>query len=299
MVNKKKKQKNNNIWHSLIILGTISLGVIIWYSWPRPTPVAINQVGSETGTVTLSFSPATLNLEPNAEATLTLSINADISPVTVAQVELTYDTTKIDPPTLTPGDFLSSSLGTSTVADGKINFTYVAPATSGGITGSGILATIKVKPTVIGSSSLAVTENTIILAGTETNALKSVNDATIIADSSVSPTPNPTPTPTPTPKPTARPTVKPTLRPTSTPITRTPTPRPSSPPSPNPYTCPELCGDGVCNIACGESSQNCQADCTLNNYSTGFNVSEVTVTPPSFWQKILNWISSLFVPTQN
>ncbi|EKD80639.1 MAG: hypothetical protein ACD_40C00045G0004, partial [uncultured bacterium] len=180
MVNKKKKQKNNNFWRSLIILGVISLGVIIWYSWPRPTPVNINLVGSETGTVTLSFSPSTLNLEPNTESTLTLSIAAGTSPVTVAQVELSYDATKIGIPTLTQGDFLTSSLGTSTVADGKINFTYVAPPTSGAITGSGTLATIKVKPTIVGSSSLAFTENTIILlAGNDTNALKSAGSATI------------------------------------------------------------------------------------------------------------------------
>ena len=138
------------------------LGVIIWYSYPRPVPVGINLVGSDTGTVTLALTPSSISLTPNIEATLTLSINAGTSHATAAQIELTYDAAKIGTPTITQGDFFTSSISSTTVENGKINFTYVAPTDSGGITGSGTLATIKIKPPIVGTSSLPFTENTLV-----------------------------------------------------------------------------------------------------------------------------------------
>ena len=115
-----KKSKRPNLLRLFLILGIIMLGVIIWYSYPRPVPVGINLVGSDTGTVTLALTPSSISLTPNIEATLTLSINAGTSHATAAQIELTYDAAKIGTPTITQGDFFTSSISSTTVENGKI-----------------------------------------------------------------------------------------------------------------------------------------------------------------------------------
>jgi hypothetical protein len=422
---KNSKRSKAPTFLPLIIFALILIGSAIWYLRPRPaTPIGINLVGSATGTVSLTLSPSTLNLAPNTESTLVLSIDAGTSHVTAAQVELTYDESKIGIPSITQGDFLTGSIGPSEVANGKISFTYVAPTTTEvikGITGSGTLATIKIKPPVVGSSAIVFTEKTLILAGPEVNALSSAIDSTITvtsseiiasADPSVSPsapasiapsapaTPEkpdkptglrsncfdngnkitlrwdsvsgissykirmdqtsgsddksvdnitktdyefniipdqkyswwvhsskngvdsveakisevvcaktivaatPTPAPTITPKPTVRPTTKPTTTPISSPVIASPAAKTSTTTAKPiaitalPYTCPELCGDFVCNVGCGESFQNCKADCTINDFSTGDTTTEPPVTPKTFWEKIIDWISSVFVPKQ-
>jgi hypothetical protein len=133
---------------SYIVLGIIILGS--FFILPRPLP-CINQVGNTAGTVTLTLTPTTLNLQPNIESTLTLSIAADTSHATAAQIELTYDAEKIGTPIITQGDFFTSSLGSTIVTNGKINFTYVAPTTSGGI-GSVRLLPLKLPP-IVGNST--------------------------------------------------------------------------------------------------------------------------------------------------
>lgn len=178
-----KKSKHANFLIPLIVLGVIVLGSAIYYTIPRPTPVGINLVGNAAGTVDLSLSPSTVNLVPNQESTITLGISAGTSHATVAQVEIEYDSTKIGTPTVELGDFLSSAFIGIKTDNNKITFTAVAPTTSGGITGSGTLATIKVKPATVGTSTLTFTQNTIVAVaetdGQNINSLKSAIDATI------------------------------------------------------------------------------------------------------------------------
>lgn len=165
----------------LIIIGAITLGAMTWYSFPRPQTSNINLVGQSTGTVSLALTPTSINLTPNTEATITLTIAAGTSHVTSTRVEILYDSSKIGIPTVTLGDFLPVVFSSVKTDDNKITFSVVTPPETGGKTGDGTLATIKIKPTMIGESSLIFGESTMITA-TELitgNSLKSANNVTI------------------------------------------------------------------------------------------------------------------------
>ena len=183
----------------LVLLAIITLGTIIWYSSFWPTPIDINLVGETNGTVLLSLTPATLTIEPNTESMLTLGINAGEGRVTGAQIEILYDSSKIGTPIITLGDFLANTLSSVKTDNNKITFTLGAAPDSGGKIGSGTLATIKIKPPIIGSSTLKFGEmNVITIIGSQTNMLKSATDVTItvataLASSSPSLSPSPSP----------------------------------------------------------------------------------------------------------
>ncbi|MFH2085300.1 MAG: cohesin domain-containing protein [bacterium] len=176
-----RRQKHSNFLFPLIVLGVIILGTILWYSLPHPTPIGINVVGSADGTATLTLTPAEITSTPNTESTLTLLLDGGESHVTGAQIEINYNTSQVDTPQVTLGSFLSVILSEVKIENGKITFTLAAPPTSGGITGSGLLATIKIKPLIPGTSSLDFTANTVVTA-TEfaTNTLQSAASATLV-----------------------------------------------------------------------------------------------------------------------
>ncbi len=427
-----KKTTSNLFTNAIAILAVITVGVVAWYFLPRGKKVDINYIGNASGVVDLSLSPATLELTPNQEATIAINMSSGSSKITATTIELIYDSSKIGTPVVTLGDFLPIKLVSVTTTNDKITFTVGAELDSGGSEGSGILATIKITPTIEGTSSISFANSSeAYVVGLTTNAIKSATGTAISVTTpmasvtpsadpttgtspspspSLSPSPSPsapsavrpakptglrsncydggnkitlrwdgvsnvdsykvrmdqkdgnndksndglksteysydiiagqkyswwvhsvkngldseeakinevvcakiiasvtpTPPPTITPKPTTKVTVKPT--PTLTAPVRTPSPTPASVSSIQTtampiaikqvdYTCPELCGDSVCNVTCGESFQNCKADCTINDFSTGSIATTPPTAPLSFWQKIFNFIAKLFTSTE-
>lgn len=184
----------------IVILGLGYYGFrLLFY----PQSIDINQVTGGTGTVTLALTPATSTLAANTTTDLTLTINAGNKHVSGAQVEITFDPAKCVTPTVTQGSFLTGSpLVPATVANGKIKFTFAAPPASGGVTGSGTLATITTGPKS-GSCTLSFTSNTLVTT-TENltgNSLASASDARLSVPGAPSPSSTPTPSLTPTPIP--------------------------------------------------------------------------------------------------
>lgn len=176
------KKKPNYLFVYLFLAGLLVLGTVIYILIPKPQKSDIFVVGTDTGTVTLSLTPTTLNITPNTESTITLSIDAGTSHATTAQVEIDYDASKLGTPTITQGDYFSLVLSPVSVDNSKIKFTYSIAEINvdGAKTGSGTLATIKIKPTVVGTSTLTFTEGTLIsTTESQTNSLKSVVNAAI------------------------------------------------------------------------------------------------------------------------
>jgi len=176
----KKRRKSPPPNYRLLLIGTLILAVAFWYFKPATAPIGINYIGETTGATTLTLSPGAVSLNPNSESTLTLSINTGDVHVTGAQVELIYDPLKLGTPVVTPGDFLPNVLSAVKVGSGKITFTFAAPPSSGGKTGTGTLATLKIKPSVVGNSSLTFGDTSAVYAlGSQANQLKLASDATI------------------------------------------------------------------------------------------------------------------------
>lgn len=159
----------------------IATGAVTYHSLRRElTPVAINEVSNGQGQVTLALSPVSLTTTVSQEQVISLMINTNGAKVTAIKGELTYDTGHLTTPILTQGSFLTEKLKDSSVGSGKISFVYAAPPDSGGKTGTGTLATIKIKPTVSGDTRLVVTSGTEVAAlGYTTNVLKSATDSLI------------------------------------------------------------------------------------------------------------------------
>ena len=166
-----------------ILIALLVIGFLKSRFTPIPQPIEINQVDNSTGAITLALSPATLNIHPGEESTLNLTTNAGDLKVTYIKVELNYDTSKLELPVVTKGDFLSNSVSGPTVEGGKIKFEF--SSSPGGKTGSGTLAILKIKPKVVGSSTLSFTNTTsataLDAAGNYLpgNQLKTATDATV------------------------------------------------------------------------------------------------------------------------
>ncbi len=171
--------------HPTLILAFLALliaaGAVTYHNLRRELmPVAINEVNHSTGQVTLALSPVSLTTTPGQEQVISLIINTNGAKVTAIKGELAYDTGHLTTPILTQGSFLTEKLKDSSVGSGKISFVYAAPPDSGGKTGTGTLATIKIKPTVSGDTRLVVTSGTEVAAlGYTTKVLKSATDSLI------------------------------------------------------------------------------------------------------------------------
>ncbi len=160
----------------LAMVAVIASAGVTWFtSRPASTP-RVAEVTGGSGTVVLSLSnPASINAGESAD--LTLTADAGGSHLTAIQGELAYGDT-CGTPTVTEGDFLTQTLQAASIANGKITFAYGAPTTSGGLTGSGTVATIHITPT--GDCTLSFTQNTqAAVTESGTNALKSASDTTI------------------------------------------------------------------------------------------------------------------------
>lgn len=226
----------------VVVIGIIavSLGLYGYGLLPRFARIGINQVSNASGETVLTFSPSSVSAKVGSESTLTLNANAGTLRLGVVRVELTYDQSKLGTPTVDLGTFLANPLSSPKIDNGKISFSVAAAPDSGGVTGSGVIATIKFKPTSTGSSNLIFTTRTAAYSLTadkvaiDADTLKSASDVTINvgSESNSNNTNNATPTPTPTPTPASQNTVSvitTTPKPTVKPRLSTPTPTPLNP----------------------------------------------------------------------
>ncbi|KKU13615.1 MAG: hypothetical protein UX21_C0040G0005 [Microgenomates group bacterium GW2011_GWC2_45_8] len=169
-----------------ILLGVFAFSTIVYFvvsRLPKAVPIAINEVAVSPATVTLTL-PSSVSATPGTTATANLTVNTGGAQVSAVQVELSYDPTSIETPTLIQGDFLTNKLGNPKIQNGLISFVYVVPVGAEGKSGAGVLATLKFKAKK-GDSQITFTKNTMVAAlGSATNMLQSATGTNIILSSS-------------------------------------------------------------------------------------------------------------------
>ncbi|MBT7912361.1 hypothetical protein HN588_00470 [Candidatus Bathyarchaeota archaeon] len=184
---------------SLVFALVFGIGYISY----RPAIIPrIAQVSHPTGTVKLTLSPSTLNTNPNSTQVITLTADSGGSNVSAIQAELEYDPTTLTVNSVTQGDFLANSLSTAKIENGRVKFAYAAPPDSGGINGSGTLATISITTSSTNSRLSFTTETQAATTQSKTNALLSAIDANIVVDPESPDSPIPSSSPTPQSSPT-------------------------------------------------------------------------------------------------
>ena len=175
-----------------LVAVVLSAGVTWFTNIPKGQP-QVAEVTGGTGTVALSLSGPG-SVASGAGADIVVNADAGGSHLTAVQAELTYTDT-CGTPTIAVGTFLPQEISAGSVGSGKLTFTYGAPLTSGGETGSGAIATIHVTPTA--ACTLTFTENTkAAVTESTTNALKSASDTTVsLASASTAPSTSPSESP--------------------------------------------------------------------------------------------------------
>lgn len=104
--------------------------------------------------------------------------------MTATQIVLTYDPAILGIPIITQGTFLTKVLSSPKIENGKITFTYATSPDSMGQGGSGLLATIKLKPIAVGSTTISFAEGTMATASDHSdNVVKSISDTQIVVTS--------------------------------------------------------------------------------------------------------------------
>lgn len=179
-IRRSSHQKKHPLIGVLTTLSVIILGVIIWYTIPKQSNLSINQIIEETGKVELRLDPDTRTISPNTELSLNLQASTEASKIIGNQIEITYSP-GCGTPTVVQGSHFTNTLASPKIENGKINFTYVAPPESGGITGHAIsIATIKIKPNSVGICDLNFTENNLVtIADSTRNEVRSLTNSRI------------------------------------------------------------------------------------------------------------------------
>ena len=219
---RKKKTPSQSRIFLLILCLALAAGLIYFVrTFFVTTPPQVAVVGSPTGSVSLDLVTDTTNLALNQEASFTLSYNSLSEHLTGIQAEITYDPTRLSISNFSPSSSFPSVLQTAKVENGKISFAYGVPLESGGLTGSGTVATFKAKALKVGSADLTFSSNTLTTTTEKTdNTLKSVSGSTLtITDpSGASSAPSSSPTQS----------LSPSANPSSSPrASRSPSPSPS------------------------------------------------------------------------
>lgn len=267
----------------IFIIGifAITVGLYGFNLLPTPSNIGINQVTINTsGEVDLAFSPTTITSQIGTESTISLTANTGNVKLVVLTVEMTYDSSKISTPTIVQGDFLTNTLSSPKVENGKITFTFAASPDSGGLVGTGTIAKIKFKPIASGSSVISFSPSTsataLDLAGERIpqNTLRSATNISIIG------------TPAPTSAPTTTPTSAPTITPNSNSVlVVTNTPRPTAR--------PKAAAPVTTTKPSATPSTTTSADdylIPITEEPTETSADPTTIKPPSFWRKVmLGW----------
>lgn len=184
---RRRSDRSRNLVFAILIIG--GAFYFVRARVLRPAPLQIAEVGNTpTGTVSLSLSPSQLNLNPGQETDLALDIDTGGSKVAAVQVELSYDPASLSITSVTPSDFLTVSLLKPKIQSDLVTFVLAAAPESGGKSGSGRLATLKVRSVTAGTSTLNFTGGTMVAAVESTsNALNQASGATVISGTADNP----------------------------------------------------------------------------------------------------------------
>jgi len=177
------KYKSSPSRMPILIIFLVSAVAAVGYTIVRsrftPQPVGINEVTS-SGTISLSVSPFNLMQRPNLVRTLNINVDSGSDKLTAVQLELEFDPTLIELTELTSTGYLSTTLSAATVSNGVARVTYGANVSSGGIQGSGTIATVKYKSLKPGNSTINFGPNCLAAAiSSNTNVLKSVTGTSV------------------------------------------------------------------------------------------------------------------------
>lgn len=190
--------KKTSLTLPLIGAGILAIALGSWTyfrtSLSKPEPVMINEL-TTTGSVSLSLSPASANLIPGQETTISLNINSGSDRLSFVKFELTYDPTKLTLTTPTLGTWLTKVLSPVTLTSGKLTAelgsSLDTTITGGGPefnrTGSGTLLTFKAKGLVPGTYPITISATPSYAytvggttATTASNMLKTVTGSSLI-----------------------------------------------------------------------------------------------------------------------
>ncbi len=188
----KSSKKTSFSFTKIIVLFTVAaMGFFIYKVLaPVPQKIGINEV-TTSGHITLTLSdnvPSNLptytpKFTPGKTKQLRLYIDTSTVKSSGVTVEITYPPSILSIESVTNGGFFSQVLGTPTFTNGKIAFTYGATPDSGGVNGSGTVATITVKALKEGPATLGFGAPTVATAiGIETNDLLSANPINIMVN---------------------------------------------------------------------------------------------------------------------
>lgn len=146
----------------------------------RSTPPTINQIDNDSGMVTLALNPSTVTIEPGASTTIALQVGvAKDQKLAAIQVDLELSSL-CGNPEVTQGDFLPTELSAAKLNGGHLRFAYGASLNSGGVEGTGTVATIKLTPPDVGSCQLSFNPSTkAAIVGSNDNSVKTASDSTI------------------------------------------------------------------------------------------------------------------------
>lgn len=138
----------------------------------------------------LSFSPASLTIAPNQTFTLNILINTGTNRVTAAEIQVTFDNTKLQAQSISPGSFLTTVLlpGTIDQARGKASITLGSGTTPQ--QGSSTLVTLTFKatnPTGNSPTNIVLNGSQVAAIGEPGNVITQLSPAYItIANASLS-----------------------------------------------------------------------------------------------------------------
>lgn len=188
------KHSKKDVFPFSKIIIVLSIFVACYFAYktlaPVPQQIGINEV-TTSGHITLTLSDKFLNylpleptkFTPGKNKQIILYIDTPDSNATGVDVEITYPPSILSIESVTNDDFFPQVLAAPTFANGKITFTYGAAPDSGGVAGSGIVATIAVKALKEGIATLGFGESTVATTiGIETNDLLGVVPIDIIVN---------------------------------------------------------------------------------------------------------------------
>ena len=164
------------------LLAAVLVGIVTvagYSTTPSPAKVALV---TSTGTVTLDASPTLTNLTVGKEYTLSLNIHSGASHVSAAMLQLLYDPTKLTVSNFAKTSYLGIYLSNPSIATDSVTTSLGASPDSGGQVGDGTIATMTIKPLVVGQQLIAFGTDTAV-ATTESpeNALQAADPITIAA----------------------------------------------------------------------------------------------------------------------
>lgn len=157
---------------------------------------------------TLSITPATLSKAVGDEFTLELKMNTGDNQIVAVDLKILYDPTKLEGVWIRNGSMFPNILSSGVVGSGTASIALGAPNTTTPITGSGTVATLRLKAIAATTAPITVRFGSDTFVGAlnegSTNALQSSAPGTITIGGGTQATPTPTSlTPTLTPSPRA------------------------------------------------------------------------------------------------